>query len=182
MSIAIESPATTLYSDTLTRGSLVKARVSFVFPPAGNPDSKNRVLELRLSQSEPDEDADIFDNLLLPLTVLLIEQMPGDIPEELKKGFEDLYYFAYDGDFIRHKWRHFIVNHKREKIYFVVDPTGKKNYSNDFEKDEDPSKLFRYGEQIKSLLKDTILEHQYEIHPTVQGLKNHTLWKHFKQE
>ena len=40
-----------------------------------NFDDKLRHLELVLAQSTPDEDADSFENLVLPLKILLVENM-----------------------------------------------------------------------------------------------------------
>ncbi len=151
------------YHERFTRGAYFESSGSFVFPEIG-PDSTKRRLELRLAQSETDEDSNPLDILLIPLKVLLTEEV-----EENGKisGYEDIYFFTYDGDFFVHGWR----KYRREQ------GTGKIYGSQAYVRDGDMKKLLIYGEAIQQMLAGRRLDHSLDVHPTVQRLKDHTLWK-----
>ena len=172
------------YSERRTDGSIVKCSpLKFIFPEPGQRDSMERTLELRLSQSIPNDETDTIDILLLPLTVSLIESY-GD------RGSEDYYTYSIDGDFIDHGWRCFsrdpstkvkaycheenwlrdwITNHPGREI---PNPTK-------LQRDHDPSKLFRYGEPISQMILKVYpaMTPELQHHPTVERLRNHNLWE-----
>ena len=128
--------------------------------------TEERSLEIRLYQIQVDSRNDPLENLLQPLEVLLIEDYN-------ETRFEDVYYFSCFGDFLRHGWRkqnirtgEYIEDNKN------ITKRGQPTY------DGDISKLFRYGEQIRIMMGVEEMRPALEKHPTVQRLKNHTLWKH----
>lgn len=129
-------------------------------------DSTKRDLELVLSQATPDDEADPFENLVLPLSVLLVEQIPVTNHPGAFLGYEDLYVFTHDGYFMSHMHRQF----KREN-------SARHYSSSHFAQDGDISKLYRYGEIIKDMIGDAIMGHTLDTNPTVEKLKTHTLWK-----
>ena len=128
-------------------------------------DSKLRHLELVLAQTNPDEDADPFENLVLPLKVLLVEK---EDYEGGKEVHEDLYTFTPDGDFMGHCYRN---SHR--------DSTGKRVFeSPGFKHDGDITKLYRYGEVIQQMMQGRRLGRVLDEHPTIQRMKAHELWKY----
>jgi hypothetical protein len=130
-------------------------------------DSRERDLELVLSHSMPDEDADPFENLVLPLTILLVESIGTDGNPAEKQGYEDLYSFTHDGFFMGHL-------HRR----FIRDSIGRRHYEQaNFNQDGDITKLYRYGEAIRDMIGEKRLEYPLENHPTVRKLRTHTLWQ-----
>lgn len=128
--------------------------------------SKERELELIISQSMPDEEADPFENIVLPLTVLLVEETEKDNSPE-KDIYEDGYSFTLDGDFIGHWYRE-----------SIRDKTGHRNSKSKILHDGDISKLYRYGEAIKTMMENRALGSILKNHPTVERLRTHTLWKY----
>ncbi len=130
-------------------------------------DLKKRRLELILSQTMPDEDADPFENLVLPLTVVLVELIPSSDSEGPVEGYEDIYSFSHDGDFMGHLYRSFTRPSGGHRTYTAPN----------FAQDGDITKLYRYGEHIKDMMERRRLSHILEKHPSVQKLKTHTLWK-----
>ncbi len=131
-----------------------------------NFDSRKRQLELIISQAMPDEDADPFENLVLPLKVLLVEIIDSQNLGEAE-GYEDLFMFTHDGDFMGHLYRE-----------FRKDTDGRKNYpSKSFMQDGDISKLYRYGETIRNMMDGRNLGYVLDNNPTVRRLKEHTLWQ-----
>lgn len=146
-----------------------KGHISYFFPEEKK-NSVKRDLELHLSQLEIDDDSDALDILTRPLTILLIEEVPQESSSHVE-GYEDVYYFTHDGDFIRHGWRKFEIDSATKRKTYI-----QKKY----EYDGDPQKLFQRGEKIKEILQGRILHNSLADHPTVQGLISHTLWKHYK--
>ena len=164
MSIA-QSSQSTRYKERSTRGAYFEASTSSVFPKTG-PDSARRKLELRLAQSEIDEDSDPLEILLMPLRVLLVEEV--DEGGGKVSGYEDVYFFTHEGDFFVHGWRQYGREPgKAGKVY------GTPGY----QRDGDMKKLLMYGETIQDMIANHRLDHSLESHPTVQELKTHTLWK-----
>ncbi len=130
-----------------------------------NFDGKLRHLELVLTQSTPDDDADPFENLVLPLTILLVEE------EEYEGGkdvHEDQYSFTLDGDLIGHCYRN---SHRGSNGKRIFEYSGFKN-------DSDISKLYRYGEVIQTMMQSKSLGRILDEHPTVKRMKAHELWKY----
>lgn len=123
-----------------------------------------RTLELRLNGVEIDEDADLLDKLLLPITILLIDKRIE--PNGQKHGYEDVYYYACDATFMKHGWRKFKFNSPR-KIY---EPAT-------YVFDSNSIKLFEEQDHIIDLTAHTIIHPSLEENPTVHGLKTGTLWK-----
>jgi hypothetical protein len=135
--------------------------------PETGPNSVEKTLELRITQVDVDkEDIDILTRLSLPLTILLVEKVRE--PSGQTHGYEDVYYYATDGTFMRHGWKKFRYTN------------GRCDYEpNKYQYDGDPKKLFAFGDSIKELLTRVPLHHSLEENPTVQGLKTATLWKHY---
>ncbi|MBS3078994.1 hypothetical protein J4218_02645 [Candidatus Pacearchaeota archaeon] len=131
-------------------------------------DSKKRDLELVIVRSMPDEEGDAFENLVLRLTVLLVEEMPSNQDPKARVGYEDVFSFTHDGDFMGHNYREFTRNSQGERSY----------PSKGFKQDGDVSKLYRYGEAIRDMIKKRSLGPILDEHPIVQRLKEHALWKY----
>jgi hypothetical protein len=130
-------------------------------------DSIRRDLQLILAHSLPDEDSDPFENLVLPLKVLLVELFEADGESHERAGYEDLYLFTNDGDFMSHLYRR-----------FTRDRAGVDHYNAaNFTPDADISKLFRYGETVRDMIGTRRLDYPLQNHPTVGKLRTHTLWK-----
>ncbi|MEM0465773.1 MAG: hypothetical protein QXW97_03680 [Candidatus Pacearchaeota archaeon] len=125
-------------------------------------DKVKRTLELRLNCVEIDEDTDNLTRLLLPITVLLIDNREDSSGK--KYGYEDVYYYSGDATFISHGWRKFRVEGQKiiyEPLKYIFDGN--------------PKKLFDEQDYISELINNSTIPGSLLEYPVIIGLKTKTL-------
>ncbi|MEN9625831.1 MAG: hypothetical protein RL557_159 [archaeon] len=111
-------------------------------------ENSSRTLELRVVQTQSEEDTDPLTNQLLPLVIILRDNFRDNV-------YEDVYYFTQQGNLLRHGWR----------------TVNQESSNQNFSYDEDITKLGRFQHQIGKMLEKYPLRYMLEKNPIIQGLR-----------
>jgi hypothetical protein len=141
-------------------GDFFHSKTEISFPDESGV-SKERTLELRLTQPGGDNDDYQAHGNTLPLIVSMRETMDN-------QRFDDNYFFTHENHFMMHGWRVL----ERDPQSMSWPPL----FVNGFSYDRDTRKLLQYSEALSAILQGERLGIRLESHPTVRRLRDQELY------